>query len=175
MLDLNAEIILHCCGVSWGQSMSAFCFGFFIDFLKFRIYFSLICSLSCRILNQRMRRNLMIMLGWKKEKLIAFRICFPFQSYPFCSISWPFHTMRTPKSWKYGTGFLSIVKNLSANFFRSLRRLFQTSSKLLWVITFWVTAIVSSKFMTACHQPPGTKTVSPGCWINSIIPNLYLP
>lgn len=30
---------------------------------------------------------------------------------------------------------------------------------------------VSSRFSTACHQPPGTKIVSPGCWMNSIIPN----
>lgn len=46
-----------------------------------------------------------------------------------------------------------------ANFLLSHLMLLQTLSKLLWVITFWVTAIVSSKFITACHHPPGMKTV----------------
>lgn len=27
---------------------------------------------------------------------------------------------------------------------------------------FWVTATVTSRFKMACHQPPGTNTVSPG-------------
>jgi len=31
--------------------------------------------------------------------------------------------------------------------------------------------MVSSKLITACHRPPGTKTVSPGYCINYFIPS----
>jgi hypothetical protein len=32
---------------------------------------------------------------------------------------------------------------------------------------FCVTPVVSSRLITACHQPPGTKMVSPGSWMHS--------
>lgn len=44
----------------------------------------------------------------------------------------------------------------------------QTIGKLVLLQKFCVTAIVSSKFRTTCHQPPGTNTVSPGFWRISI-------
>ena len=37
----------------------------------------------------------------------------------------------------------------------------QTVGKLVTDAKFCVTAIVSSRFSTRCHHPPGTKTVSP--------------
>lgn len=37
-----------------------------------------------------------------------------------------------------------------------------TTGKFVREQKFCVTAIVSSRFKTTCHQPPGTKTVSPG-------------
>lgn len=39
-----------------------------------------------------------------------------------------------------------------------------TTLKLTGEQKFWVTAIVASKLMTTCHQPPGINTVSPGQW-----------
>lgn len=60
----------------------------------------------------------------------------------------------------------------SANFLLSLRVVLHTLSKQYLVMTFCVTAIVSSKLITACHKPPGTNTVSPGYWMNSIICNV---
>lgn len=38
----------------------------------------------------------------------------------------------------------------------------QTTGKFVLLQKFCVTAIVSSKLITTCHQPPGTNTVSPG-------------
>ena len=40
----------------------------------------------------------------------------------------------------------------------------QTTGKLVTEEKFWVTAMVTSRFTTTCHQPLGTKTVSPGHW-----------
>lgn len=45
---------------------------------------------------------------------------------------------------------------------RILTVLCQTTGKLVREQKFCVTAIVSSRFKTMCHQPPGMKTVSPG-------------
>ncbi len=44
-----------------------------------------------------------------------------------------------------------------------------TSGKLTRLAKFWVMAIVSVRFNTACHQPPGTNIVSPGSWTHSMI------
>ena len=60
----------------------------------------------------------------------------------------------------------------------------QTTGKLVLLAKFWVTAIwqrekrwwwkpiskpntVVSMLRTTCHMPPGTKIVSPGCWMHS--------
>ena len=43
-----------------------------------------------------------------------------------------------------------------------------TIGKFVLEQKFCVTAIVLSKLRTTCQNPPGTKTVSPGCWISSI-------
>lgn len=76
--------------------------------------------------------------------------------------------------WFKYTFALRSYKNFWANFGLSQRVDLQTSVKLWWVMTFCVTAIVSSKFMTACHIPPGTKTVYPGPWMNSLRSSSYL-
>ena len=65
-------------------------------------------------------------------------------------------------------------KNLWANLGLSDLVDLQTKVKFQWVITFWVTAMVSVRFKTACQTPPGTKTVYPGFWMNSWIPNSFL-
>ena len=54
-----------------------------------------------------------------------------------------------------------------ANRLRPVRVFIQTSSKLRAEQKFWVMPTVCVKLSTACHQPLGTKTVSPGFWVNS--------
>ena len=65
-------------------------------------------------------------------------------------------------------------KNFWANLGLSERVDLHTLVKFQWVMTFWETAMVSVRFMTACQTPPGTNTVSPGLWINYWIPSSYL-
>lgn len=62
--------------------------------------------------------------------------------------------------------------NTRNHFFDSFGRprtvLCQTIGKFVLLQKFCVTAMVSSKLITTCHHPPGTKTVSPGfCRISS--------
>ena len=47
-----------------------------------------------------------------------------------------------------------------------------TIGKFVLEAKFWVTAMVVSRLRTTCHQPPGTKMVSPGCWMASMGLNL---
>ena len=65
---------------------------------------------------------------------------------------------RARSGW-YSRRRLSIF---TAIFFRPDRVSRQTRSKLDRLQKFCVMAVESSRFSTACHQPPGTKTVSPG-------------
>ena len=61
-----------------------------------------------------------------------------------------------------GSYFSSSLSHLQASFFRPERVSLQTFSKLPSLQKFSVTAIVLSRFNTACHQPPGTNIHSPG-------------
>jgi len=74
-----------------------------------------------------------------------------------------------------GLCFLNFFKVKQANLFLSSLVDLHTLFKLLLVITFYVTAMVSDKFNTACHIPPGMYTVSPGPYINSYISKFSLP
>merc|ERR1719150_2223858 len=62
------------------------------------------------------------------------------------------------------------------HFLESLGRprtvLCHTMGKLVLEAKFWVTAMVVSMLRTTCHQPPGTKMVSPGLWMASMGLNL---
>ncbi len=44
-----------------------------------------------------------------------------------------------------------------------------TAGKLTRLAKFWVMAMEFSMLSTACHQPPGTNTVSPGSCTNSMV------
>jgi hypothetical protein len=68
-----------------------------------------------------------------------------------------------------GSCFSKRRSHLQASFFRPERVSRQTLSKLPSLQKFSVTAIVLSRLRTACHQPPGTKMHSPGCYIPSMI------
>jgi hypothetical protein len=61
-----------------------------------------------------------------------------------------------------GSYFSRSLSHLQASFLRPERVSLQTFSKLPSLQKFSVTAIVLSRFNTACHQPPGTKIHSPG-------------
>lgn len=70
-------------------------------------------------------------------------------------ISWSFHTFK-------------LLYHLRENFGLPRMVLCHTTGKLVREQKFCVTATVVSRFNTTCHQPPGTKTVSPGfCRISS--------
>lgn len=62
-----------------------------------------------------------------------------------------------------GSCFSRSLSHLQASFLRPARVSLQTFSKFPSLQKFSVTAIVLSRFSTACHQPPGTKIHSPGC------------
>ena len=49
-----------------------------------------------------------------------------------------------------------------------VRVFLHTLIKLFLLQKFCVMAIVSSKFITACHQPPGMNTVSPKIFVANI-------
>lgn len=66
-------------------------------------------------------------------------------------------------SYLAGSCFSRSLSHLQASFFRPARVSLQTFSKFPSLQKFSVTAIVLSRFKTACHQPPGTKIHSPGC------------
>ena len=61
-----------------------------------------------------------------------------------------------------GADCLSSFSHLQDSFLRPALVSSQTFSKLPSLQKFSVTAIALSKLSTACHQPPGTKMVSPG-------------
>ena len=63
---------------------------------------------------------------------------------------------------------LKVLIHLRDSLGRPRTVLCQTMGKLVTLQKFCVTATVSSRFTTTCHQPPGTNTVSPGfCRISS--------
>lgn len=67
-----------------------------------------------------------------------------------------------------GSFSFSTRSHLLDSFGRPRTVLCHTTGKLVLLQKFCVTATVSSRFSTTCHQPPGTKTVSPGrCSISS--------
>ena len=72
------------------------------------------------------------------------------------------------------TTYLSFYNILSTNSPLSSIKVGQDSSRFTDETKFWVTAIVFSRLRTACHIPPGTNTVYPGFWMNSLSPN-YCP
>jgi hypothetical protein len=59
--------------------------------------------------------------------------------------------------------------------FRATRVLRHTSAKLTREAKFCVTAMVSWRLRTACHHPPGTKMVSPGYCMTSLMPRVGPP
>jgi len=61
-----------------------------------------------------------------------------------------------------------VRNHLWESFGRPRTVLCHTAGKLVMLQKFCVTPIVLSRLMTTCHQPPGTNTVSPGCWSISI-------
>jgi len=61
-----------------------------------------------------------------------------------------------------GRSALSTANHFRDNFGRPRTVLGHTLSKFVGDAKFCVTAMVWSKLMTTCHQPPGTNTVSPG-------------
>merc|ERR1719367_1882647 len=67
-----------------------------------------------------------------------------------------------------GSFFLKIRYHFFDSFGLPLTVLCQTTGKLVLLAKFWVTTIVVSMLRTTCHMPPGTKIVSPGCWMHSI-------
>ena len=96
-----------------------------------------------------------------------------------------------PKYMAQPTWHACLERNLPApsktyfdSFGLPLTVLCQTTGKLVLLAKFWVTAIwqrekrwwwkpiskpntVVSMLRTTCHMPPGTKIVSPGCWMHS--------
>lgn len=82
----------------------------------------------------------------------------------------------TKKRNYFSNSFPSIIRmrtfSRRSHFFESFGRprtvLCQTIGKFVLLQKFCVTAIVSSRFRTTCHHPPGTNTVSPGFWRISI-------
>jgi hypothetical protein len=62
---------------------------------------------------------------------------------------------------------LYLSSHVTLIFLRPFRVLSHTASKLECEQKFCVTAMVGPRLSTPCHHPPGTKTVSPGSWINS--------
>uniref|UniRef100_A0A182TZ27 Secreted protein n=1 Tax=Anopheles melas TaxID=34690 RepID=A0A182TZ27_9DIPT len=67
-----------------------------------------------------------------------------------------------------GSTACSTFSHLLDSFGRPRTVLCHTTGKLVRLQKFCVTATVSSRLSTTCHQPPGTNTVSPGfCKISS--------
>jgi hypothetical protein len=70
---------------------------------------------------------------------------------------------------------LRTLYNLWESLGRPRTVLCHTTGKFVRLQKFWVTAIVTSRFSTTCHQPPGTNTVSPGfCSISSCKTCMYV-
>lgn len=68
-----------------------------------------------------------------------------------------------------GCSCFKILYHFLDSFGLPLTVLCQTTGKLVLLAKFWVMAMVVSRLRTTCHQPPGTKTVSPGfCKISRV-------
>ena len=87
------------------------------------------------------------------------------RSYPFIAVTFTQCRNTSP-----GIQSVTVSTTLTLRFFSHfldslglpLTVLCQTTGKFVVLAKFCVTAIVSSRFSTTCHQPPGTNIVSPG-------------
>ena len=87
------------------------------------------------------------------------------------SDAWPdsfLRSVRSAISASSGMTFRSFRYHFWLSFGLPLTVLCHTIGKFVIEQKFCVTAIVVSRFNTTCQYPPGTNTVSPGCWISSI-------
>ena len=96
-----------------------------------------------------------------EESLLFFFFLFFFSRSSYITKSSSLLRARA-SSYFAGSYFSRSLNHLQASFFRPERVSFHTFSKLPSLQKFSVTAIVLSRFNTACHQPPGTKIHSPG-------------
>mmetsp|Transcript_3905 Transcript_3905/g.15079 ORF Transcript_3905/g.15079 Transcript_3905/m.15079 type:complete len:202 (-) Transcript_3905:882-1487(-) len=69
---------------------------------------------------------------------------------------------------KSGRTRRNFSSHLADIFGRARRVMRHTASNRAEVEKFCVTAMVWSRFSTACHQPSGTNMISPGCWMTSM-------